>query len=86
MRAQRATSAGVTGVDTVGSGRARSEQAATVVLVGMLWLQSMSTLPARRSRRMLDTTSSGCARSTSCAQPLDTSRTISHGLGGPRGR
>src|SRR3712207_8878580 len=43
------TSAHVTGVDTVGRTLARSEYTHTVVLCSSFWLQSISTLPVRRS-------------------------------------
>ena len=39
------TSAGVTGVETVGVGMARTEYTATVVLAEWFWLQSMRTRP-----------------------------------------
>ena len=44
---QSRTSSHVTGVDTVGRSRARSEYTQTVVLCSSFWLQSMKTLPLR---------------------------------------
>src|ERR1700686_3674148 len=44
----RSTSSQVTGVETVGCSRARSEKTATVVLCSSFWLQSTNTLPVRR--------------------------------------
>ncbi len=43
----RSTSSQVTGVETVGCSRARSEYTATVVLCSSFWLQSTKTLPVR---------------------------------------
>ena len=45
--AHACTSSHVTGVDTVGRGRARSEYGAMVVLCSAFWLQSTKTLPGR---------------------------------------
>ena len=45
--AHASTSSHVTGVDTVGSGRARNEYGAIVVLWWAFWLQSTKTLPGR---------------------------------------
>ena len=61
------TSSHVTGVETVGWGRARTEYTAIVVLCRLFWLQSTSTLPLRRLFFMFETTWSGCARSRSWA-------------------
>ena len=52
------TSSQVTGVDTVGRGRARSEYTATVVLCRLFWLQSMKTLPGRAFLAIVDVTRS----------------------------
>src|SRR5580692_8652385 len=46
--AHLSTSSHVTGVDAVGSGRARSEYTQTVVFDELFWLQSMRTLPSRK--------------------------------------
>ena len=56
--AHRCTSSAVTGVDTVGRGRARTEYTATVVFAGWFWLQSINTRPCRSDLRMLETTRS----------------------------
>src|SRR6266851_2174872 len=69
---QFSTSSHVTGVDTVGRARARSEYTFTVVLYSSFWLQSMRTRPVRSSLSCLCTTSSGCCSSNSCASPFDT--------------
>ena len=61
---QACTSAQVIGVETVGSGRARSEYGATVVFAALFWLQSTSTLPWRSAFVMSDTTSFGCSFSS----------------------
>ena len=68
------TSSQVTGVDTVGSGRARSEYGAIVVLATWFWLQSMRTRPLRSSFFMLATTRSGRARASSWAMVRASSR------------
>src|SRR5205823_4468656 len=62
------TSSQVTGVDAVGSSRARSEYTLTVVLCSSFWLQSMKTLPLRRSLVITDTTSFGCCFSSNRAR------------------
>ena len=54
-RRRRSTSSQVSGVDTVGCGRARSEYGATVVLAGLFWLQSTKHLArAQRLRHPRD--------------------------------
>ena len=63
-----ATSPQYTGVDTVGVSRARNEYTLTVVLCSSFWLQSMKTLPLRRSLVITDTTSFGCCFSNSRAR------------------
>ena len=63
--AAASTSSQVTGVDTVGRGRARSEYTATVVLWRLFWLQSMKTLPGRTLFFMTEVTRLGwCFSST----------------------
>src|SRR5207302_8585842 len=46
-RRQSRTSSQVTGIDTVGRSRARSEDTQTVAVCGSLWRQSRRTFPAR---------------------------------------
>jgi len=67
VRAAFSTSAQVTGVDTVGRGRARSEYTLMVVLCGSFWLQSTSTFPTRSCFFIRSTTSSGWVRSSTWA-------------------
>ena len=63
--AASSTSSHVTGVLTVGRGRARREYTATVVLCRLFWLQSMKTLPARADFAIVDVTRFGwCFSST----------------------
>ena len=57
----------MTGVDTVGCSRARSEYTHTVVFTWSFWLQSMKTLPLRSSLVICETTSFGSRCSSSCA-------------------
>src|SRR5205814_5096521 len=66
------TSSHVTGVDTVGRARARSEYTLMVVLYWSFWLQSINTRPVRSSFSCLCTARSGCCSSKYCASPLDT--------------
>ena len=61
------TSSQPTGVETVGSSRARSEYGATVVFAELFWLQSTNTLPPRTAFVMRDTISAGCAFSSRSA-------------------
>jgi len=61
-REASSTSSQWSGVDTVGSSMARSDHTHTVVLWASFWLQSTSTLPARKSLRIEATTSSGRSR------------------------
>src|SRR5215472_11830561 len=67
---QPATSSHVTGVETVGRSRARSEYTLTVVLYSSFWLQSISTLPSRSVFRCMCTTCFGRSRSSFWARPL----------------
>src|SRR5215831_9251486 len=55
-RVHCSTSSQVTGVDTVGRLRARSEYGAIVVLWALFWLQSMRTLPGRSDLVIRETT------------------------------
>ena len=57
----------MTGVDTVGRGRARSEYAQIVVLWREFWLQSMKILPLRSALLMFDSTRSAWCFSISLA-------------------
>ena len=66
---QASTSSQLTGVETVGNWRARSEYGATVVLEPLFWLQSMSTLPARSFLVIRDTARPGHSRSSRSAYP-----------------
>src|SRR5208337_2633730 len=58
------TSSQVTGVDTVGCSRARSEYTEIVVLCWSFWLQSTRTLLVRTAFFMSETTNSGCSCSS----------------------
>ena len=63
--AHASTSSHVTGVDTVGSGRARSEYGAIVVLWWAFWLQSTKILPGRTAFAIIVVTCLGsCFSST----------------------
>src|SRR5207245_9588899 len=64
------TSSQVTGIDTVGRSRARSEYTQTVVLCGSFWLQSRSTFPERSDFFIFETTSCGhfAARASATAR------------------
>jgi hypothetical protein len=64
---QAATSPQVTGVETVGCSRARSEYGAMVVLDPLFCDQSMRTLPGRADFVIRDTTRRGSSRSSRCA-------------------
>ena len=64
------TSSQPSGVDTVATGRARSEYGATVVFAVLFWLQSTSTLPGRSAFSIRHTTSLGCLRGQLLGQRL----------------
>jgi len=64
---QASTSSQLTGVETVGNWRARSEYGATVVLEPLFWLQSTRTLPVRSALVIRDTARRGCSRSSRSA-------------------
>src|SRR5918995_643156 len=66
--AVRSTSSQVTGAETVGSSRPRSEYGATVVFAALFWLQSTSTLPARARFSMREITRSRCSISRRSAR------------------
>jgi hypothetical protein len=59
------SSAQVTGVDTVASGRARTEYADAIVRSRAFWLKSRNTFSPRSSFHHLVVTSSGSRRSSS---------------------
>lgn len=64
------TSDQASGVETAGSGRARTVYGVAVVFFAEFCDQSMNTRPVLSALVIRETTRSGCARSSSRATPL----------------